>query len=114
MLVCQRPEGKHHGSLWEFPGGKCESGETDRQALARELLEELGVELGACGLLQEIAANDARNRRLTIAFYGAEVAGEPICIEHQNLAWCSKADLAELSFAPADAQFLTGFLMNTS
>jgi len=44
VLIAQRPEGKHHGGLWEFPGGKVEPGETPEQAIVRELREELGIE----------------------------------------------------------------------
>ena len=56
LLVCQRPPHKRHGGLWEFPGGKCEPGESDLEAARRELHEELGVELdegAVLGLLDD-------------------------------------------------------------
>ena len=43
ILLALRPSDKHMGGLWEFPGGKCEAGESPQQALARELHEELGI-----------------------------------------------------------------------
>jgi mutator protein MutT len=49
LLVCQRPHEKRHGRLWEFPGGKCEPGESDADAARGELREELGVEVTEVG-----------------------------------------------------------------
>lgn len=44
ILMCQRPEGKDHAGLWEFPGGKIEVGERPERTIVRELREELGIE----------------------------------------------------------------------
>ena len=49
FLICQRPLHKRHGGLWEFPGGKCEPGESDADAARRELQEELGVAVTEVG-----------------------------------------------------------------
>ncbi|MEO8959795.1 MAG: NUDIX domain-containing protein, partial [Rudaea sp.] len=47
VLLAQRPQGKHLAGLWEFPGGKCEPGESPEAALRRELHEEIGIHAGA-------------------------------------------------------------------
>ena len=47
FLLTSRPEGKVYAGYWEFPGGKLEAGESVEQALRRELIEELGIEIGA-------------------------------------------------------------------
>lgn len=109
-LVCQRPVHKRHGGFWEFPGGKCEFGESDADAVKRELAEELGVEakrVGEC--LFEIQENDSA---FLIVFISVEIEGEPVCIEHQELRWCPLEELVGLSLAPSDHRFVD-FLSQT-
>jgi len=101
-LVARRPEHKHHGGLWEFPGGKLEPGETSAAALARELAEELGLQLLTRGAL--LYTDQAPDERLTIEFIEATVRGEPEPREHTALAWHSIDELAALDLAPADAR----------
>jgi mutator protein MutT len=104
LLVCQRGGNKRHAGLWEFPGGKLEAGETDRSAAARELLEELGVELmSATEPMFEMADADSE---FTIAFLPVEILGQPICHEHSALLWATQAQLMELPLAPTDAAFV--------
>lgn len=104
LLVCQRPPHKRHGGLWEFPGGKCEPGESDADAIRRELAEELGVEAVAVGA-PEFEIADAGSVHL-IAFLPVSISGEPQAIEHENLAWASPADLFRLPLAPSDRRFV--------
>ncbi|RYE87312.1 MAG: (deoxy)nucleoside triphosphate pyrophosphohydrolase, partial [Myxococcales bacterium] len=66
LLVGQRPAHKHHGGLWEFPGGKVEPGETPAEALARELHEELGLTDVQVG--PELHRHDDPTRPLTLLF----------------------------------------------
>ena len=107
-LVCQRPSHKRHGGLWEFPGGKAEPNESDEHAAARELGEELGVEL----TMAWPAIFEARDPEspYVIAFVPVEVRGEPRCIEHSAMTCGSPVDLLTLPLAPADQAFLE-FLM---
>ena len=103
-LVCQRPTHKRHGGLWEFPGGKSEPNESDEHAAARELDEELGVELvRASSAIFEIA--DPGSEYL-IVFVPVEIRGEPQCLEHSRMTYGTPAELLELPLAPSDRAFL--------
>ncbi len=103
-LLARRPEHKRHGGLWEFPGGKILDGETDFQAVERELAEELALETVTVGeVLFESADPEAP---FFIRFVDVEVDGEPIAIEHAELGWFEPNDLRALALAPSDASFV--------
>lgn len=104
LLVCQRPRQKRHGGLWEFPGGKCESGESDFEAARRELREELGVELLTIGS-PELTIDDPGSP-FEIVFVPAAIAGTPVCHEHSASEWKSLTDLLSLPLAPSDRRFV--------
>lgn len=108
LFVCQRPPHKRHGGLWEFPGGKCEPGESDAQATDRELREELGVTVTAVGA--ELVAFADPGSPFLIAFVPVRIAGEPECHEHTALRWGTLTDLAELPLAPSDRRFVEAML----
>lgn len=105
FLVCQRPLHKRHGGLWEFPGGKVESGESDRQAIERELREELGLRVAS--VATEILSLHDPGSPFLIAFVPVEVIGEAECREHAALKWLSMEELAVMPLAPSDAMFVT-------
>ena len=104
LLVCQRPVHKRHGGLWEFPGGKCEPGEADSDAISRELREELGIDVLAVGA-EEFAIDDPGSP-FRIAFLPVTTTGEPICHEHSALRWGTLDELAQLPLAPSDRRFI--------
>jgi mutator protein MutT len=104
LLVCQRPAHKRHGGLWEFPGGKCEPGESDFAATARELDEELGVVVRSVGAPLFIAHDEGSP--FEIVFLPVEIDGEPERREHDALRWGTPAELLTLALAPSDQRFV--------
>lgn len=97
VLVVRRPPGGPHGGMWEFPGGKVEPGETERQALVRELREELDVAATA----GELVARGSDERVLLTVFL-VRLDGEPRPTEGQECAWVDADGLAALELPPAD------------
>ena len=95
ILLAQRPEGKSMAGLWEFPGGKMESGETPKYALIRELHEELGIMTGVDCLhpLTFVSHSYADYHLLMPVFVCRTWKGTPQGQEGQNLKWVSKQDL---------------------
>lgn len=104
VLVCQRAPEKRHGGLWEFPGGKCESGESLADAVRRELSEELGVEVVSVGV-EELALRDP-NSPYMITFVPVEIRGEPTCREHVDLRWIPLTEATRLPLAPTDRKYV--------
>ena len=110
LLVCQRPAHKRHGTLFEFPGGKVEPGESDAHAAARELDEELGVTVTAVST--ELFAITDPDSAFHIAFLPVEMIGEPQCLEHTAHFWGTLRELAALSLAPSDRRFVEFLIAN--
>lgn len=106
ILLTRRPEGLHMGGLWEFPGGKVESGEAPAPALARELEEELGLQ-AVIGKPVTFAVHEEAGLRILLLFY--EVAmGEapPEAREGQQIAWVAPSDLDSYPTPPADRELI--------
>lgn len=103
LLLGQRPPGKRHGGLWEFPGGKLLTGETVAEAIGRELREELELELERVGPV----LFRARDPGAAFDVWFVEVAarGTARALEHTTVEWCDRSRLLELDLAPADRQF---------
>jgi len=103
VLVCQRPLGKRHGGLWEFPGGKVEPGESDLAAVTRELHEELGIGVRSVG--SPIFAMTDPGSDFIVHFLLVEVEGEARALEHAEIRWVRTTELVALDLAPSDAEF---------
>lgn len=104
LLLCRRPAHKRHGGLWEFPGGKVENGESDFDAVRRELEEELGITALSVGSV-EFSQADAGSDFI-IDFLPVLTYGEPAPLEHEELRWVDEADALELALAPSDREYV--------
>src|SRR5574337_274937 len=107
VLLMQRLPGKHLAGLWEFPGGKLESGETVEAALIRELREELGIEVVASAPLISLPW---RYPEKTVRLHALRVAtwrGEPRAREGHPLRWADVRDMDASTMPAADAPIVT-------
>jgi 8-oxo-dGTP diphosphatase len=106
VLLTRRPEGRHMGGLWEFPGGKVEAGEAPAGALVRELREELGIRIEV-GTPFSFAVHEEPGLRILLLFYCADVAeGSITANEGQSVRWVPPAELARYPTPPADAELV--------
>tara|TARA_A100001391_G_scaffold48774_6_gene29096 strand:+ start:11161 stop:11547 length:387 start_codon:yes stop_codon:yes gene_type:complete len=107
LLLQQRPEGKHHAGLWEFPGGKVDAGETPREALAREIAEELGIVVEPADCSAMLLAEEARDDRspVVLMLYSAtRWRGSPDGREGQKWGWFTRKEALSLALAPMDRE----------
>ena len=106
LLITQRLEGSHLAGLWEFPGGKCEPGESFEACLVRELHEELAIEVALGQLFEEIT-HDYPEKTVNLKFFLCRLGkGEPQAIGCAAFQWATRESLARHKFPPADKRLL--------
>lgn len=109
-LMHRRPEDKHHGGLWEFPGGKVEPGEVPVNALIREIEEELGIALDPAALTPAYFAEsglEGGEPRIVIMLYTASgwtglEQPQPQSLEGGGVGWFTPAEIGKLAKPPLD------------
>ena len=108
VLLAQRPEGKSMAGLWEFPGGKIETGETPEQSLIRELEEELGIVVKeACLAPLTFASHSYPDFHLLMPLYVCRRwDGMVTAREGQSLAWVRPNRLRDYPMPPADVPLI--------
>ena len=106
FMICQRPAHKARGLLWEFVGGKVESGETKEQALIRECKEELDIILSVSDIFMELI-HEYPDITVHLTLFNATIAeDEPKKLEHNDIRWITPSEIPNYDFCPADKEIL--------
>jgi 8-oxo-dGTP diphosphatase len=106
VLITRRAPASHQGGLWEFPGGKVEAGESTGLALARELREELGIEIGRTSPLLEVRHDYGDKCVLLDVHVVWEFSGEALALEDQPLVWVMPGALQQYPFPAANVPII--------
>ena len=104
VLLTQRKRGSHLEGMWEFPGGKVEADEDPKDALARELREELGIDVDV-GDVVEATFHRYETKSVLLLFYRATrraSSPEPRALDVAAFAWTDRDALDPAKFPPAD------------
>jgi mutator protein MutT len=105
LLVTRRQHGTHLEGYWEFPGGKCEPGETHEACLARELREELGVSAVIGDRILSVK-HKYTDRVVELHFFECSLTTPPIPQLGQEMRWVKREEVHSLTLPPADAELV--------
>ena len=107
VLLGQRKKGDKHSLKWEFPGGKVEPGESPRQALVRELREELLIEATIGDEMARYEHDYPSGSRVHLLFFAVkEFTGEPVARVFEQIEWADLSALPEIDFLQGDIDFV--------
>jgi 8-oxo-dGTP diphosphatase len=105
FLLTRRPRGSHLEGLWEFPGGKCDGGESLADCLSREIDEELGCPVTVGAEIYSIT-HTYPERVVELHFFTCSLDGVPHPRLGQEMRWVARGDLQTLNFPEADAELI--------
>ena len=105
-MIVQRNKNKHLPLKWEFPGGKVEPNETFKEALKREIKEELEIEIS---IIKKITEEKYKDEKIDITLHYFEclhIAGKILLNEHENSIWILQKDMHAYDFVEADGRLI--------
>jgi 8-oxo-dGTP diphosphatase len=104
FLLQMRPKGRSMAGLWEFPGGKIEGGESPEHALARELKEELAIDVATPNLQPACFASEPLGEKnlILLLYRCRKWGGEPVAVESPQIGWFTVNEMRALPMPPAD------------
>lgn len=111
VLICWRDASLHQGNRYEFPGGKVEASETPLQALTRELLEEINIQVKKAIRAQQLYFNYPEKTVCLHIFKVTEFEGEPCGQQNQAIRWVNRHELGQYQFPDANAPILPMVLL---
>jgi A/G-specific adenine glycosylase len=114
LLIARRPPKTHLANFWEFPGGKCEEGETLEDGLVREVCEELGVEVKVTSAREVIEYVYPERKVRVYPFDCALLSGQPQALGCQEWKWVEPKHLSHYEFPPANAPLIEDLICASS
>ena len=111
ILLAQRPKHADQPGMWEFAGGKVEAGETQPEALVRELREELGIEAQPERYIASHQREVSQRLINLHAWYVPAFSGTLTALHHSELVWCTPHEAFAYPLAPADIPLLDAFIL---
>jgi len=112
LLIAKRPKSVHLGGMWEFPGGKLESGESYEMCLMREMREELGLDIKVGYEFEEVLHRYPEITVLIKFFICSLFSGEPKAIQCSDFLWVNRDDLMRYDFPSADTKLVNRLRFN--
>jgi len=107
ILIAQRKADDMLGGLWEFPGGRVEEGETNEEALRRELKEELGIDVDVLEQLMDVRHAYTHFRMTLHVYHCRHVGGRPRAIDCADWTWVDLSHIRSYAFSTADRRVIT-------
>ena len=111
VLITQRSEAMSQPLLWEFPGGKLESGETEQECLVREIIEELGIRITPKQRLKPVLYTYPDKAVELIPYICAYNSGTISLLEHLKYEWVKPVELNTYTWCPADIPIVEEYML---